>query len=479
MKNSYSRFSFRRSISFVPSVFLLAVFITFGGTALHADTYTVTTVSDDVSDTGSLRYAIENALSGDVISFDLEYPATITLESQIGIYKGIAIQGPGADQLIISGSETCRIFYIRAPGSVHISGIAIVDGNSEDEDGGGIYNYSSNLTLINCALTENNAVSGGGIYNYYSDSTLSDCSFSSNSAIDGGGIYNDNCSLRVTNCTFSSNIAGDGGGIYNNYSDSTVEGCSFSSNEAGRFGGGICNKNSNPQVTNCTFSESYSSFGGGINNDSSSPIVTNCTFIKNYSDKGAGICNYFNSPAMVMNCTFKENKAGDGSGICNFLSSSPIVTNCIFWDDGDYEILNCIEYNGSSFSYPQVGYCVIKNRKISSNSYVTGDILTADPLLGPLADNGGPTLTCSLSKGSSAIDAGTETGAPSTDQRGVPRPQGGSPDIGAYEFGGNSYVINLPRSDEESGDGGCNISALSGIALSLVLPLMFLSVKMK
>lgn len=478
MKISFSTVSFRRLIFFLSFVFLLALFISVLATQVQADTLMVTSVTDDVSDTGSFRYAIENAVSGDVISFDLEYPATITLESQLGIYKGITIQGPGADQLIISGSETCRIFYIRAPGSVYISGIAIANGNSENEDGGGIYNYFSNLTLINCALIENNADSGGGIYNYYSDSTLSDCSFSSNSAIDGGGIYNDNCSLRVTNCNFSSNIAGDGGGIYNHYSDSTVVGCTFASNEAGRFGGGICNKNSNPQVTNCTFSESYSSFGGGMNNDSSNPIVTNCTFIKNYSDKGAGICNYFNSPAIVMNCTFKDNNAGDGSGICNFLSSSPIVTNCIFWDDGDYEILNYIEYNGSSFSYPQVGYCVIKNRKISRNSYVTGDILTADPLLGPLADNGGPTLTCALSKGSPAIDAGTETGAPSTDQRGVPRPQGESPDIGAYESGGDSYVITLPRSEGESGD-GCSISEISTIHLILLIPLIFLSRKMK
>lgn len=56
---------------------------------------------------------------------------------------------------------------------------------------------------------------------------------------------------------------------------------------------------------------------------------------------------------------------------------------------------------------------------------------TVDPLLGALADNGGPTPTFALPAGSAAIDAGA-AGEP-TDQRGVPRPQGAAPDIGAFE----------------------------------------------
>jgi hypothetical protein len=60
-----------------------------------------------------------------------------------------------------------------------------------------------------------------------------------------------------------------------------------------------------------------------------------------------------------------------------------------------------------------------------------------DPLLGPLADNGGPTLTHALLDGSPALDAGTSDGAPPTDQRGVPRDN--PPDIGAYE------VPDVPR----------------------------------
>jgi hypothetical protein len=56
-----------------------------------------------------------------------------------------------------------------------------------------------------------------------------------------------------------------------------------------------------------------------------------------------------------------------------------------------------------------------------------------DLLLGPLTDNGGPTLTHLPQPGSRAIDNGTDIGAPATDQRGVERPQLAGIDVGAVE----------------------------------------------
>jgi hypothetical protein len=57
-----------------------------------------------------------------------------------------------------------------------------------------------------------------------------------------------------------------------------------------------------------------------------------------------------------------------------------------------------------------------------------------DPKLGALANNGGTTQTMALLTGSPAINAGNNTGCPTTDQRGIARPQGGVCDIGAFEF---------------------------------------------
>jgi hypothetical protein len=62
-----------------------------------------------------------------------------------------------------------------------------------------------------------------------------------------------------------------------------------------------------------------------------------------------------------------------------------------------------------------------------------GDLPATDPQLGPLAANGGPTLTHALAAGSPALDAAAAATCPATDQRGVARPQGGGCDSGAYE----------------------------------------------
>ena len=79
----------------------------------------------------------------------------------------------------------------------------------------------------------------------------------------------------------------------------------------------------------------------------------------------------------------------------------------------------------------------------------TGD-LSADPLLAPLGDNGGPTPTRMLLPGSPAIDA-IPTGTPrlcdgtlATDQRGVVRPQGTGCDIGAVEADTTSSFMPVP-----------------------------------
>ena len=57
----------------------------------------------------------------------------------------------------------------------------------------------------------------------------------------------------------------------------------------------------------------------------------------------------------------------------------------------------------------------------------------ADPLLGPLQDNGGPTQTMAPAAGGPAVDAAPATGCPATDQRGAARPTGAGCDAGAYE----------------------------------------------
>jgi hypothetical protein len=94
------------------------------------------------------------------------------------------------------------------------------------------------------------------------------------------------------------------------------------------------------------------------------------------------------------------------------------------------------------------------NTLIVSNTPSGGDSF-ADPKLGLLADNGGPTLTMALLPGSPAIDAGNTFLAPATDQRGFSRPAGLAADIGAFEYGSVMQVIAFSR----SGATGLNILA--------------------
>jgi hypothetical protein len=67
------------------------------------------------------------------------------------------------------------------------------------------------------------------------------------------------------------------------------------------------------------------------------------------------------------------------------------------------------------------------------NLSAPGDQPGTDPLLGPLADNGGPTATHALLQGSPAIDAADPARCPPVDQRGVTRPQGAACDVGSVE----------------------------------------------
>ncbi len=116
------------------------------------------------------------------------------------------------------------------------------------------------------------------------------------------------------------------------------------------------------------------------------------------------------------------------------------------------------------------------NTLIASNAPAGGDSFT-DPKLGPLADNGGPTLTMALLPGSPAIDAGNTSLAPTTDQRGFPRPAGLAADIGAFEYGSMMPIIAVSRSGATGlnilgrGNAGQSCRLLSSTDLSSWVPM--------
>jgi YD repeat-containing protein len=163
----------------------------------------------------------------------------------------------------------------------------------------------------------------------------------------------------------------------------------------------------------------------------------------------------------LCNCTISSSTAGTG-GTGGFGtppgSSGDSGVGGGVWNTASAQLVNTLITGDSapgagpdvSGNFSSWGCNLVGNTSGSSGFGATSDLLGVNALIGPLADNGGPTFTCALLAGSPAINAGTAAGAPATDQRGISRPQMVLLDIGAFEFTGPWYTGSWPDTD---GDG--------------------------
>jgi hypothetical protein len=372
-----------------------------------------------------------------------------------------------------SASSSYTSGYVGLPGGgggIYNSGTLTVSnstlsGNSTSgprSNGGGIYNLGT-LTVSNNTLSGNSASSsypsgydggpggGGGIFNG-GTLTVNNSTLSGNSANLGGGIFNDgyysrSATLTVSNSILSGNsaygyvgFAAGGGGIYNS-GTLTVSNSSLSGNFAYRDGdysfsegGGIYNEG-RLTVSNSTLSgnSAYSdgdhsfSYGGGIDSDAGfSPVtLTNVTLTANrvsgLGSHGGGLYVGTNGSPVLHNTLIAGNFNGatgtTGDDVYGRLDPS-----------GDYNLIG----DGTGMSGLTNG---VNGNQIGSASD------PIDPLLGPLQDNGGPTLTHALLPGSPAIDAGNNAYATEWDQRGpgFRRIVNGTIDIGAFEVQAHAH----------------------------------------
>ena len=242
-------------------------------------------------------------------------------------------------------------------------------------------------TRVSKNIVDGEYTVGGGIYNSFSTVELIDSTISGNITrlwSLGGGIYSEGGTLSIIGSTVSGNSTHwDGGGLYNSSTDLTVVNSTFSGNSNVEGGGDIYNF-ATATLTNTTISQNSASiFGGGFYN--------------------------FGGALRLRNTIIAGNEA-------------PTGPDC--YDD-----------------VPSSGYNLIGDTADCGFVAAPGDLVNVDPMLGPFRRDGGPTRTHALLDGSPAIDAipvarcNDADGNPvTTDQRGLPRPQGSACDIGAYEL---------------------------------------------
>ncbi|GAB3499048.1 hypothetical protein GCM10027341_21480 [Spirosoma knui] len=261
-----------------------------------------------------------------------------------------------------------------------------------------------------------------GIFTIPNNNTVSFTGFTiaDGNANTGGGIASRG-PLSLFNCILRNNTASVGGGVYGG-APTSLTNCLFVGNSAGNAGGGV-GAETNLNLTNCTFSNNSAGQGGGIYMDAGTGLFVNATFSENKSNSGGGVNIWQNATPTFINCLIAGNTNADGTAPNDVFQSGSV---------------------SSSSAYNVIG-SVVNNTQNLRNG-INNNQVGVTALLGGLGNYGGGLPTYALLPGSPAINAGTASGAPTTDARGVARV--GATDIGSFESQG--FSLALTAGDSQS-----------------------------
>jgi CSLREA domain-containing protein len=295
--------------------------------------------------------------------------------------------------------------------------------------GSGLYpvltSRGPSVTIAGLNLAKGNATLGGGILHKTGALTVRECALTGNSAVNGGGIYSEGGTLTVIR--------------------SLLEG-----NTATEFGGGITSRGV-VVLENCTVSGNIAAVNGGALSDwdgDETFTLRHCTVVRNKvvttgatSNSLSGGFDVFGTTRVTMMHSILALNTGNG------------VAN---------------NYNGPGITSAGFNLCSTAPPGLTSATDLRN---VADPIIGALAANGGPTRTVALLAGSPAINGGNASLAspPETDQRGLgfPRVQGGRIDIGAFEAAFSAINVSVSNATSvREGSAAAPGSALFTITLS-------------
>jgi hypothetical protein len=416
--------------------------------------------------TGTANISIDNASGQAVIikapvgvgAFKADYGSQLSL-------SGVTLRGDGTSGNGINSDGTLdltnsTITGFGGTGLVISESLTMSDSKVTDNGDGGIVDqsYGGTITITGSTFSGNHSGTSGGAISFANteapaEVTITGSVFTGNSAaINGGGIdmeIAENSSMTIADCTMSHNTAAAlGGALYLSSQQTIITNSTMTGNTADT-GGAIAalgadltvetsTLNSNKAVGGATPDGFGAGEGGGLFVNGPT-TVTNSTLSGNTA-AGAGGGAYVNYDILtVSSSTITGNTApaGNGGGIATYggqaETAQATVTNSIIDKNhgDDVDLTQGTDPPG----FVSNGYNLIGTGNDVSAFNQPGDQTgVSQPKTGPLASNGGPTKTHALLPGSPAIGTGDNADCPSTDQRGLPRPQGSGCDIGSFQL---------------------------------------------
>ncbi len=464
-----------------------------GGVLYNDSTASVT----DLTASGTSNRAIGDDIYGGVVSNE----STLTMN---GLSATGTSNGTSSDDTYIEGgvayNDSSGSFTdLTASNTTDTGGGSDVYGGVFSNESSAIF---SNVVASGTTVTSNSFIDGGVGYNSSDESitingaTISNTSASATNAteIDGGALATDSSTqnglknISIDGTTETTAGADVYGALYTD-GQTTVNGLSVTNTTVNDVGGGHGyvegagwyngdeTSATNVQVLNTTVTADYEVYGGAFSNDGDGTTITNGTFARTsttLTGTGAayGTIAYLEEPMTLTNLTMADNTgsvpaASDAYGVyfddkIQFVNDT-IANNTLtpvggsfgansggFGFESSYTesfANSIVQFNGvSNCTFNNSGNFVSSGGNIDSGATCgftqPTDQQNTNPLVAPVANNGGAVQTAALMGGSPAIDAGVNAECPSTDARGISRPQGPRCDSGAYEYVHQGYWMD-------------------------------------
>ncbi|MGD8758953.1 MAG: choice-of-anchor Q domain-containing protein [Anaerolineales bacterium] len=334
-----------------------------------------------------------------------------------------------------------RFFFIEDGGVLEVENLHLENGGWAGEmdpcahaqtacrSGGAVLVFGGQATFRSVEFIGNGAYMGGAITIGTAEVEIEHSSFEANLAYSGGALSTGTPAIvNIAGTTFYQNQASahptgsTGGAIWNNGSISIV-GSSFTDNLATDYGGAIVNKGV-MTISESAITGNWGDGGGAVAVYGGGVTLSNTTVSGNMSTPvlylvRMGALYVIEGGLSLEHCT-----------VANNLGHAPAITSL---GDTYVGLENTIVANNDGGDCHFIRTTVETNAVLDTDGSCQATLPSTDPMLGPLANNGGGTLTHALHPSSPAVDIAIGD-CPASDQRGVVRPYGDGCDLGAYEY---------------------------------------------